>query len=58
MASSTGHEEASSSSGLLLLTSVTTFPMKTGIITSISATAKPAANSAVNGPFAWRAKYQ
>ncbi len=50
--------DASNSSGLLLLTSVTTFPMKTGIITSISATAKPAANSAVNGPFAWRAKCQ
>ena len=58
MASSTGHDEANSSSGVVVLMSVTTFPMKTGIITSISATAKPAANSAINGPFAWRAKYQ
>src|SRR5207244_912707 len=40
------------------VTSVTTRPMITGIMESSSATTKPAANKAMNRPFAWRAKCQ
>ena len=58
MPSSHGQAVARSSSGLLAVTSVTTLPMKTGIITSISATAKPTANRPMNSGFAWRAKCQ
>ena len=46
------------SSGFALVTSVTTRPMKIGIIVSSSATTKPATNSAANSRFACRAKCQ
>ena len=41
--------------GSLDVTSVTTRPMKTGIIESSSATMNPVANRATNRPLAWRA---
>jgi len=54
MPSSHDQEVASSISGLLSVTSVTTLPMKTGIITSSSATTKPMANRPMNSAFACR----
>ena len=49
---------ANSVAGLALVTSVTTRPMKRGIIVSMIATMNPATNSAANSGFAWRAKCQ
>ncbi len=54
MASSIGQCSANSASGLSPVTSVTTRPMKIGTSVSSSATVKPAANSAMNSPLAWR----
>jgi hypothetical protein len=58
MPRSHGQEVASSVSGLLSVTSVTTLPMKTGIITSSSATTMPIANRPMNSALACRAKCQ
>ena len=45
-------------SGLLVVTRVTTLPMKAGMVTSSNATMKPVTNRAPNSPLAWRAKCQ
>jgi len=58
MPSSIGQDFASTLAGELFVTSVTTLPMKTGMVTSSSATAKPTTNSAMNRPLDWRAKCQ
>jgi hypothetical protein len=55
IATRTGQKFANSSSGLLDVIRPTTRPMNTGIIESSTATTKPAANSAMNNPLAWRA---
>ncbi len=58
MPSSIGQAFVRTSSGSVLVTSVTTLPMNTGMVISSSATTKPMANKPMNSPFAWLAKCQ
>ena len=58
MPASSGQDCANNSSGRECVISVTTLPMNTGMVTSSSATTKPAANKPMNKPLAWRAKCQ
>ncbi len=58
MPSSIGQFSVQRRSGWLDVTSVTMWPMNTGIVELSSATIRPATNSAANSPLAWRAKCQ